>query len=325
MITGSIVLFFMTLTSCENDEMVTTTESVVEDTNAKNAARTTVTYAVTPAVGGFTTNSTSTTTLSGSCGSYTGGVIRAQVLSQSGSTFVIRISKQNGTTFSVAGTAKVKSGSVCGGLAGSTNYSILNKSVDVTINATFSKGVTHFYPVVESATGGTKYYAEPLMVYTLPTYTMSSVNGAVMGTVNGVEVRSSGTNSNGLINQNLTSVNQCTTFCNRYYSQVYGINIINPNTTQGGHANTWFNNASAKGLLAYANNGSIAPRIGDILCFSGGGLGHVAIITEVGSNQVKIAHQNGGVNWLPIGGNVNRNGNNLTVSGYTIQGWLRKP
>ena len=52
--------------------------------------------------------------------------------------------------------------------------------------------------------------------------------------------------------------------------------------------------ASAKGLDAFPNSGTVALRTGDILCFTGGpgGYGHVAIIMEVTNTYVKIVHQN---------------------------------
>ena len=54
--------------------------------------------------------------------------------------------------------------------------------------------------------------------------------------------------------------------------------------------------ASAKGLDAFPNSGTVALRTGDILCFTGGpgGYGHVAIIMEVSNTYVKIVHQNMG-------------------------------
>lgn len=51
----------------------------------------------------------------------------------------------------------------------------------------------------------------------------------------------------------------------------------------------------------------------------------MAIITEVSANQVKIAQQNSGPQWYPIGGVVNRMGNYLSANNYQVQGWLRKP
>ena len=65
----------------------------------------------------------------------------------------------------------------------------------------------------------------------------------------------------------------------------------------GGHGRDWYREASVKGLDASPNSGSVAPRPGDILCFTGGpgGYGHVAIIMEVTNTYVKFAHQNLGL------------------------------
>lgn len=72
---------------------------------------------------------------------------------------------------------------------------------------------------------------------------------------------------------------------------------------------------------------SDAPRIGDIICFSGGTYGNVGIVTEVGSNYVKIAHQNGG-STNPIGLNLSKSGNVISASKlgstYKVQGLLGK-
>lgn len=277
----------------------------------------TAVYAVAGGINSYTANSPSTVTLGGSCGSYIGGVARAQIVSQSGSTFVIKISKQDGSSFSVGGTARVKAGSVCGGLAGSATYAAGGSSVNITITATFAQGLTHFYPVLESSSGQ-KYFAEPVVVYTLPAYAPSPYyDGKLLGTVDGTPLYASGTT---LLSQ--TSTYQCTDFCKRYYSQVYGMTIGG-----WGNAALWFNNKS--GVLAKFANGSSAPRIGDVLCLSGGasGFGHVAIITEVAGNQIKMANQNGGNGtFYPIGWTLTRSGNNvMPPTGYTVQGWMRKP
>jgi surface antigen len=274
-------------------------------------------YGVAGGLNTYTAYSPSTVSLSGSCGSYVGGVIRASVTSQSGSTFVVRISKQDGSLFSLAGTAKVKSGSVCGGLAGSASYSVGASSVSVTITATFAQGLTHFYPVLESANGA-NYFAEPVVIYTTPLYASAPyVNGTFLATVDGVSLYAS---SSTLLSS--TSVYQCTDWCKRYYSQVYGLTIGG-----WGNANVWFNNTS--GILAKYANGTSAPRIGDVLCLSGGssGNGHVAIITEVSANQVKMSNQNGGTgSFYPIGWTLSRSGNTVSSpGGFTVQGWMRKP
>jgi hypothetical protein len=134
----------------------------------------------------------------------------------------------------------------------------LTKTVTI---PSFTRGIQHLYPLVIS--NGGRYYAEPVMVYTDPMYNATWTLGAVLGTVNGVEVRC---NDNG-DNQSSDNAYQCTEFCNRYYQQVYGKNIVNTGTN-GGNANTWFAAASAKGLEAFQINNSLIngePRPGDIL------------------------------------------------------------
>ncbi len=349
MITGSVVLFFMTLISCENDQMVTTTDSVfdgskVNGSNARvTAFATTTSYSVTPTVGTYTPNSSSNTTLPGTsgCGSFSGGVLKARVKSQSGSSFVIEIRKQDNTTFSIGGTAYVKVGSVCGSVAGQVNYSSGSSSSEITINATFIQGIVHFYPVVVSSSGGTRYFAEPLMVYTSPMYNIKSSYSTYenIGTANGVVVQAAGPN---LIDNSINGILsvQCTEFCNRYYSQVYSKNIVDWGVN-GNHAKFWYNRATQKGLRQIPNG--TTPRVGDILCMSGGssGFGHVAIIIEVGtgsgSSYVKVAQQNAGkaplnasnydTHWQhAIGGGLSYNTLTkiiLPPSGYTVDGLLR--
>lgn len=289
--------------------------------------KTTTVYKVTPTVGNFTPKSSTSVTLKGSCGSYNGGTIQAKILSMAGSQVVVQISKQDGTKFSVAGIARVKTKSVCGTDAGTASYTVGMSSVNITLNTpTLTQGVAHFYPVVESATGGTKFYAEPLMVYTIPSYAPSPwKEGTLLATVDGVGLYASGTN---LIGDNLTY--QCTRFCNNYYAGVYGINIVNTGVN-GGHAYTWFDNASSKKLLQFVNGGTIAPRVGDILCLKGIGksnpYGHVGIITEVSATEIKMANQNGGSGlFYPIGWTLARSVNKISSpSGFIVQGWLRKP
>lgn len=115
---------------------------------------------------------------------------------------------------------------------------------------------------------------------------------------------------------------QCVEFTTRYYKVVYGMQI------RGGNANTWYDSAATKGLRKFPNGGTTKPAVGDILC-SKYSTGHVAIIREVGSNYVKVIHQN-------FSNSSADNSKTLTMtvaSGrYTIaaagsygwQGWLRK-
>lgn len=101
-----------------------------------------------------------------------------------------------------------------------------------------------------------------------------------------------------------------------------------------GDGGTYFGTATTKGLDAYQSGGrSEWPLHGDILGFSGGGHGHVALVDRVYSDGdhhylVEIVEQN----WSDTTGRrllgMTRNGNNtLTIAGggYSVQGWLRYP
>ena len=99
----------------------------------------------------------------------------------------------------------------------------------------------------------------------------------------------------------------------------------------GGHGRDWYREESAKGLDAFPNSESVAPRPGDILVFSGRKDGHVAIVMEVTRTYVKVAQQNSGdgsaqnPQWYPIGGKLKRSGNTVVCSDskFKVIGWMR--
>lgn len=280
-------------------------------------------YAVAGGIGVYTSNSPSSVTLSGPYGSYVGGIIRARALMQSsnsGPSFIIEISKQDGTPFAIGGEAVVRAGSVGGGYCntnGPTYYSVGQSTVTVVINATFTQGLTHFYPLFLSS-NGQRFFAEPIVIYTIPSYFTGPYSaGTILGTVDGVTLYAA---SNSL--QCSTCTYQCTEFCRRYYGTVYGLSV---GGSGWGNANTWYANGTG---VQKIQNGAGAPRVGDILCLGGGtsGLGHVGIITEVSATQIKMANQNGGSGTMyPIGWTLTRQGNNIvSPTGYSVLGWLRK-
>lgn len=333
---GTILLFCSILitVSCSTDDqdIITSKEESSKAKIATLAANTPITYYSTPNNGNAVPNSSLNVLINGSCGIHWGGSLKAQVLAQNGPTMSIRVSLQSGLAFGGGGTAYIKANSLCGPVAGSVTYSPLFKYVDIPVTGGFTQGVKHFYPMIIQGTNPAtnRQYAEPALMYTIPMYNTNWVYGNILGTVNGVEVRCNGTNN---LSVAYGANNQCTEFCNRYYLQVYNKNIIDVGT-QGGNSNTWFDHASDKGLVGYANEQTtVAPRPGDILCMSGGsgGLGHVAIIIEVGYNYVKIAQQNTGTSggeWAPIGASLAYNPNTKTITppfGYGIDGWLRNP
>lgn len=191
------------------------------------------------------------------------------------------------------------------------------------------QGYVHFYPVFYSAQSREYYYAEPILVYTLPLYNNNFVLGKTLGTANGVDVI-----CNDADNMDGRNKYQCVQFCKRYYKQVYKKEL----GSFQGHARNLFGLAQSKGLVAI-ENGSSPPRVGDILCFDKGTKddegnynGHVAIIMEVADSYVSIAQQNSGDGsdkmpaWYPIGGRLTRNGNSLVAPrGFEVQGWVRLP
>ena len=292
-------------------------------------------YYSTPSVGGYTPNSSRNTPLKEICGTAEGGIIRAQVIAKVGGLFCIKITKQDGSTFKSPGMAYIKSGAVCGKSVAirtklKEGYNAGDSEVLVYFNATFSMGYEHFYPMVIDAKTGTRYYAEPILVYTDPIFKAGPYKqGDNIGTANGVIVQAAGPKLGG----SAKSV-QCTEFCSRYYSQVYRKNIVNTGQN-GGNADTWFDKAKDKGLVAFTN-GTTKPQIGDIVCFENDPVsdtlnGHVAIIMEVGWNYIKIAHQNSRSTkgWLqPIGGRLDYDSSTKIISSpanFTVQGVLRNP
>lgn len=118
---------------------------------------------------------------------------------------------------------------------------------------------------------------------------------------------------------------QCVEFVKRFYYEQYGHKMpdgagnakyfFNPMLEQGA-----FN--EQRGLDQYKNSGNVQPRPDDLLVFTEGAYGHVAIISEVGDNWIEVVQQNS---------EVPRERYNLTVvdGNYIISGekepagWLR--
>lgn len=118
---------------------------------------------------------------------------------------------------------------------------------------------------------------------------------------------------------------QCVEYVKRFYKDALLVDI----SQWSGNAGTYYGSASAKGLWAYPNSGSVRPKPNDILAFSGNTYGHVAIIKEVGSTYVRVIEQNwarnSAVHEIPYNAAANRIGDANGYRGnYRIQGWLRK-
>ncbi|MBK6773178.1 MAG: CHAP domain-containing protein [Ignavibacteria bacterium] len=177
------------------------------------------------------------------------------------------------------------------------------------------------------------YLAISLIFCLSPNFSNADPFGTQLGSFNGVINYSNGTTdyvsgaSNTYNGTNTGMTWQCPEYCNRYYVAVYQINIRNQSSN---NANDYFPTASLRGLTSFANGSTTIPAIGDMLCFTGGLYGHVAIIRAVGSNYVDIIQQN----WFNNSSDISKRLTMTVSSGhYTItnlstsfpcQGWLRK-
>ena len=156
--------------------------------------------------------------------------------------------------------------------------------------------------------------------------------GDIIGTYRGIDAKSNGP-CTGLYSGTYENTNcglsknwkyQCKEYVNRFYKDIMGIDT----SKWAGSAGEYYATASAKGLDAYPNGGDTSPQPNDILTFSGGPYGHVAIITWVDDKSVKVVEQN--FNRDTAYATLKRNGNtiqnHITSTGitYTVQGWLRK-
>ena len=157
----------------------------------------------------------------------------------------------------------------------------------------------------------------------------SSSFGTKVGSYNGVNAYSNGSvgyysNVSNYYNGYRTGIEwQCVEYVDRYYKTIYNKNIT------GGNANTYYSDASSKGLNRAANGSTDKPRPGNILCSAGakGNYGHVAIIREVGSDYIKVIQQNWSNNSSDNSKKLSmtyKNGKYTVAafgSGYAVQGW----
>ena len=158
------------------------------------------------------------------------------------------------------------------------------------------------------------------------TSAMALAYGTQVGTFNGVIAYSNGTTGTVGASGTYGLKYQCVEYANRYYVLVYG----HKNLKGTGNANTYFSTAAAKGLKAYANCGTTAPKVGDMITSTGGSYGHIAIIREVGTNYIKVIHQN----WSNTTTDNSKTLTMTTTGGkycvaafsasYPVQGWMRK-
>lgn len=344
------------VSSCKQDVLApdTTTptsvaevETTPEDISSEDAKRArvdataAVSYTVSPAQNTFTACSSGAQ--SPTCATFQAG-LRAFVKNVNGNKITVQIQRCDGKPFGSGGTGYIKPTNLCGGpnslIAGNSSWTRTDfYFIDVDFWAIFNSGTVAFYPTI-TLNNGTRMYSNPISVIAkddvllaLNTQLTASKQGGlsagtVYGYVNNVAVYSNGTTpyllSRGR-NQEGTMYYgekwQCVEFMRRFYYKAFGFHIKETRD----YAKQFYNSVS--GLKSYANGSSTAPQPGDILCITSTGAGHVAIITEVGANYVKVAHQNvGGL--THIGLSLSKSGNTVSASaigsGYTVQGWMRR-
>jgi surface antigen len=151
--------------------------------------------------------------------------------------------------------------------------------------------------------------------------------GQQIGTFNGVPAYSNGSTTYNSGKYSCCGLMwQCVEYVNRYYHQKLG----HANLKGTGHAKSYFGTAASKGLAAYPNGGPMKPAVGDMITSAGGTYGHIGLVREVGSNHVKVIHQNwsNGKADESLTLSLSSSGGKFTVGGfsssYPVQGWLRK-
>lgn len=88
---------------------------------------------------------------------------------------------------------------------------------------------------------------------------------------------------------------QCVEYVKRFYYEKYDHIMLDG----AGHAKYFFNPMleqgqfnEQRGLMQYDNGGDVKPQADDLLVFTDGAYGHVAIISEVGDSWVEVIQQN---------------------------------
>ncbi|WP_348982286.1 CHAP domain-containing protein [Desulfosporosinus sp. FKB] len=119
---------------------------------------------------------------------------------------------------------------------------------------------------------------------------------------------------------------QCVEFVKRFYYDVKHVKMpdgfgnakdfYNPSVSQG-----CLN--EQRGLIQYRNGGNMGPKPDDILVFTNGLYGHVAIVTKVTGNSIEIIQQNEKVTRQALK-LVIRNHHFFVGSSVKPNVWLRK-
>ena len=158
--------------------------------------------------------------------------------------------------------------------------------------------------------------------------------GEPVDSMNGVIVYYNGDIGN-VCERNLTEDNynlglkyQCVEFVKRYYYQ----HLHHKMPDSYGHAKDFFDRDVADGekntrrnLIQYSNPSKTKPKVNDLIVFDGNPYGHVAIISDVSTDEVEIIQQNPG----PHGKSrdtfsLSKENGKWKIGSSRLLGWLRK-
>jgi len=170
-------------------------------------------------------------------------------------------------------------------------------------------------------------YDDPEITPTIPRETLKlSVDGSgdkesgdEIGSYKGVPAYSNGANTG-----TGDGKYQCVEYVKRFYKEAMKVDH-----NWKGDAVTYYTEAEEKGLIRYPNDNPVAPKPNDILVFGlsdSNGWGHVAIITEVGNDYVKIIEQNARRNDAYAKLTLEKDDlGNYSISGrkQPVEGWCR--
>lgn len=165
-------------------------------------------------------------------------------------------------------------------------------------------------------------------IFGLFIFSPTTVPSFSIGEFNGIQIYSGGDNS---VNRSESGYRyglkwQCVEFVKRYYfdylehtmPNVWGhaIDYFDPSVSHGSMNNS-------RGLFQFENGNKEQPRENDLLVLNWAEpYGHVAIISEVTENHIKIAQQNAGPAFIKL--TLTKKNGHYTI-GEEAVGWLRKP
>ena len=119
---------------------------------------------------------------------------------------------------------------------------------------------------------------------------------------------------------------QCVEFVKRFYFDA--LHHPMPDTFGNAH-DFWDEKVAAgqwnyrRGLLQYRNGGEFPPQVDDLLVFTNGNYGHVALISKVEANQIQVVQQNVAGHSRQRLAYSQRSGRYYVGDGHQPAGWLR--